>query len=57
MAGKLEAFVLWFERKISLHSKNRGGGGVEVEGVLWNDSLGPSASCRPTADAKELFCS
>lgn len=27
MATKLEAIVLWFERKISLHSKSRGGGG------------------------------
>lgn len=27
MAGKLEAIVLWFERKISLHSKTRRKGG------------------------------
>lgn len=35
MGGKLQTIVLWFERKISLHSKNRGvcsgGGGVETE--------------------------
>lgn len=50
MAGKLEAIVLRFERKISLHSKSRGRG-VEAEGVLWNGSLGLSVSCRPTSDA------
>lgn len=26
MGGKLQTIVLWFERKISLHSKNEGGG-------------------------------
>lgn len=34
MGGKLQTIVLWFERKISLHSKNRGvcsGGGKCVE--------------------------
>lgn len=57
MATKLEAIVLWFERKISLHSKSRGGGGLEAEEVLWNGSLGLSMSCSPTSDANNLFCS
>lgn len=46
MGGKLQTIVLWFERKISLHSKN-GGGGVETEEMLWNGSLGHSMSCSP----------